>query len=147
MADSKRGGRKPGWSTDAQEIVDRVFVYGTLRAGQAPRSMIENHVYDARPATMAGRIVAFPDEGYPGFVADDDAVVLGEVVFLHDLAAAFALLDAYEGEDFRRTLRKATLDNGTEVWCWVYVLADPTLAAAGQPIPSGDWSEWLRGAR
>lgn len=123
-----------------------MFVYGTLRAGQAPRSMIANHVFDARPATMRGRIVAFSDEGYPGFVVDDQAVVQGEVVFLRELAAAFALLDAYEGEEFRRILRRAILDNGTEVWCWVYVLVDPDAAAAGQPIPSGDWNQWLRAA-
>jgi gamma-glutamylcyclotransferase (GGCT)/AIG2-like uncharacterized protein YtfP len=146
VAESRRGGRRPGWSTDAQEIVDRVFVYGTLRAGQAPRSMIANHVIDAAPATRRGRIVAFPDAGYPGFIPEDQAVVQGEVVFLRDLAAAFALLDAYEGDEFQRVMRKAILDNGTEVWCWVYELADPEAAAAGQPIASGDWTEWLRAA-
>lgn len=120
-----------------------MFVYGTLRAGQAARSLIADQVQDARPATIRGRIVAFAAEGYPGFVAEGDGLVQGEVVFLRDLAAAFALLDAYEGEEFRRTLRAAVLDDGTEVWCWIYVLSNPDAAAAGEPIPSGDWNAWL----
>jgi gamma-glutamylcyclotransferase (GGCT)/AIG2-like uncharacterized protein YtfP len=135
---STRGGRKTGWSTAAQEVVDRVFAYGTLRQGQPPRSLIADHVARAAPATLAGRIHAF-DAGYPGLVAGGDDRVVGEVVWLTDLAAAFALLDAYEGDDFERVLHRARLDSGEEIWAWCYVLVDPTMAAAGALIADGDW--------
>lgn len=135
--------RRPGWSTAAQEIVDRLFVYGTLRQGQHARSLIAQHVAGSEPATMKGRIYAMP-EGYPGFVApssnDDHALVHGELVTLTDLAAAFALIDAYEGAYFSRVLRQADGADASR-WTWVYELTPPSLADAGVLIASGDWSD------
>lgn len=139
---ARKDRRRPGWSTAAQEIVDRLFVYGTLRSGQHARSLIAQHVAGSEPATMKGRIYALP-EGYPGFVApsgdDADEIVHGELVTLTDLAAAFALLDAYEGADFSRVLRQADCA-GVNRWTWVYELTQPSLADTGVLIPSGDWS-------
>jgi gamma-glutamylcyclotransferase (GGCT)/AIG2-like uncharacterized protein YtfP len=136
---SKRGERPTGWATGAQEIVDRVFVYGTLLSGQGMRSMIADHVTACEPATMKGRIYAMP-EGYPGMVDDGaEDIIVGEMVTLDDLAAAFALLDAYEGADFTRILKAAKLADGSDSWSWVYVLSDPNLAGNGELIASGDW--------
>ena len=140
-----RGTDRPtGWATGAQEIVDRIFVYGTLLTGQTMRSLIADHVAGCEPATMLGRIYAMPD-GYPGMV-DDDAktTIVGEIVTLDDLAAAFALLDAYEGDDFIRVLKAAKLADGGDTWAWVYVLADPAFAANGELIPSGNWTSYTR---
>lgn len=127
-----------------QAVVDRLFVYGSLRSGQAARSLIANHVLAAVPATARGRMFALPD-GYPGFLPDTDGRVVGEMMTLSDLAAAFALLDAYEGEDFARSLQQVELGDGTTVWAWCYVLRSPALAEEGEPIPGGDWAEYLRG--
>jgi gamma-glutamylcyclotransferase (GGCT)/AIG2-like uncharacterized protein YtfP len=138
----REGGRRAGWSTAAQEVVDRLFVYGTLRAGQTARSLIGEHVVGAEPATMAGRIWAFPD-GYPGFLPEGDARVVGELITLHDLAAVLPLLDAYEGADFARTLQRARLADGTEHWAWVYCIANPDMVAQAEPIDGGDWVEYL----
>jgi gamma-glutamylcyclotransferase (GGCT)/AIG2-like uncharacterized protein YtfP len=125
-------------------VVNRLFVYGTLRSGQAARSLIANHVLAAVPATARGRMFALPD-GYPGFLPGTDGRVVGEMMTLSDLAAAFALLDAYEGEDFMRSLQEVELGDGTTVWAWCYVLRTPALAEEGEPIPGGDWAEYLRG--
>jgi len=133
--------RKPGWSTDAQEIVDRLFTYGNLRSGQPARNMIAEHVASSRPATMRGRIYALPD-GDPGLVLDDQDAVVGELLVLRDLAAVYPLLDAFEGENYERLLRRARLDDGTELWAWVYALADPALAEQGEPVTGGDWVAW-----
>lgn len=133
--------RKPGYSSAIHEVVDRLFVYGTLRSGQAARSLMEEHIAASRPARTTGRLVAFPD--YPGLVDEGDAPVHGEVVTLRDLPAAFALLDAYEGGEYVRILKKVILDDGEETWAWCYVLADPRLAEDGEPVPGGDWAAWL----
>jgi gamma-glutamylcyclotransferase (GGCT)/AIG2-like uncharacterized protein YtfP len=136
--------RRPGWSSAAHAIVDRVFVYGTLRQGQTARSMIANHVVSSEPASIPGRIYAFP-LGHPGLVQRppgvprDGATVIGELLRLRDLPAAFALLDAYEGEDFSRILGDVTLADGSTTYAWVYVLADPATAEHGELIESGDW--------
>jgi len=125
--------------------VDRLFVYGSLRSGQAARSLIANHVIGSMPATVQGRLYAIADS-YPGYLPDDAGNVVGEVMVLSDLAAALALLDAYEGEEFVRELHEATLvGDGTRVWAWCYPLASPDLAEGAELIASGDWARHLSG--
>jgi gamma-glutamylcyclotransferase (GGCT)/AIG2-like uncharacterized protein YtfP len=133
--------RSAGYSSAIHEVVDRLFVYGTLRTGQTARSLIADHVARAVPATTTGTLIAFPE--YPGLVDAGSDTIVGELVWLRDLAAAFALLDAYEGEDFLRILKKVRLESGEDEWGWCYVLADPRLAEAGTTVPSGDWVRWL----
>ncbi|MBT8495701.1 MAG: gamma-glutamylcyclotransferase, partial [Deltaproteobacteria bacterium] len=87
-----------------REVINRLFVYGTLREGHAAASMIADHVVGSEPATTSGRIVAFAD-GYPGMVEDSRAEVIGELLTIGDLAPALALIDAYEGDDFARTIK------------------------------------------
>lgn len=120
--------------------MDRLFCYGTLRAGQTMRSMIEEHIAESFSATCTGKMFAF-EEGWPGILDEGDNVVIGDVVKLIDLPAAFALLDAYEGDEFVRILKRAKLADGSDVWCWVYVLADPSRAEDGVLVGSGDWVE------
>ncbi len=134
------GVRKPGYSSAIHDVVDRLFVYGTLRAGQSARSMIEPHVARSEPATTDGALIAFTD--YPGVLDRAAGTIHGELVWLTGLAAAFALLDAYEGDDFIRILKKCRKADGEEEYAWVYVLADPRLEAAGTTIPHGDWVRW-----
>jgi gamma-glutamylcyclotransferase (GGCT)/AIG2-like uncharacterized protein YtfP len=127
-----------------QAIVKRLFVYGTLRSGQPARSLIADHVLAAEPASARGRMFALAD-GYPGFLPGPEGRVVGEVMTLSDLAAAFALLDAYEGDDFTRALEEIELGDGKLTWAWCYVLSSPSLADEGELIPGGDWSAHLRG--
>jgi gamma-glutamylcyclotransferase (GGCT)/AIG2-like uncharacterized protein YtfP len=123
--------------------VDQLFVYGTLREGQAARSMIANYVASSRPATIAGAVYAFPD-GYPGVVETGQGKVVGELVKLTDLTAAFALLDAYEGDDFIRVLKTARLSDLTETYAWCYVLADERMIDGATLVPHGDWVQFDR---
>jgi gamma-glutamylcyclotransferase (GGCT)/AIG2-like uncharacterized protein YtfP len=144
VAEERRGRKGAGWSTAVQAVVNRLFVYGTLRSGQAARSLIANHVLAAEPASARGRMFALPD-GYPGFLPGAEGRVVGEMMTLSDLAAAFALLDAYEGADFNRSLQEVELADGRRLWAWCYVLSSPALAEEGEPIPGGDWAAHLRG--
>lgn len=134
----KDQGRKPGYASAVHDVVDRIFVYGTLRTGQTARSLIANHVARWVPARTSGQMFAFP-MGYPGLVDEGDGRIVGELVWLTELAAAFALLDAYEGDDFVRILKRVWLADGAEDWAWCYVLANPSNASLGEPIPDGDW--------
>lgn len=120
-------------------MLDRLFVYGTMRAGQTARSLVANSITKTVPASTGGKIYAFP-MGYPGFnEGDGTGKVVGEVLWLSDLAATFGLLDAYEGEDFARVIKQVTLETGEETWAWIYTLADPAAIKAGTPIEDGDW--------
>ena len=126
-------------TTGSNEIVDRLFVYATLRAGQTARSLIANHIVRHSEASVLGQLYIFP-MGYAGFVADPaGAPVVGEVLWLTELAAAFGLLDAYEGRDFHRVLVQAQLGSGEALWAWVYALADTEAVKHGLRIEHGDW--------
>ena len=137
VAESRRGTRRPGWSTAAQEVVDRLFVYGSLRKGQTARSLIAEYITRSERATMAGALYALPD-GYPVIVPGDGEVI-GELLHLSDLTAALPLLDAYEGDSYERSMHQAILAGGTPVWTWVYTLGPAGSLANAVHIPSGDW--------
>lgn len=134
-------------TTGSNEVLDRLFVYATLRTGQTARSLIANHVARCVPASMPGAIYAFP-MGYAGLVeADLPRRVTGEVLWLTDLPATFGLLDAYEGDDFARVIKQVELDTGEALWTWIYVLADPDAAQHGTLIEHGDWARYVREQR
>jgi gamma-glutamylcyclotransferase (GGCT)/AIG2-like uncharacterized protein YtfP len=124
-------------ATGSHEILDRLFVYGTLRAGQTARSLMANSIQRCEAASARGLLYAFP-MGYPGFIEGEGEVV-GEVCWLTDLAATFALLDAYEGADFTRVIRQVTLRDDTTVWAWIYLLTDAGASQLGELIADGDW--------
>jgi gamma-glutamylcyclotransferase (GGCT)/AIG2-like uncharacterized protein YtfP len=123
-------------------VVDRLFVYATLREGQTARSLIANYIARHAPASAVGELYAFP-MGYPGFVETaGPGRVIGEVLWLTELAAAFGLLDAYEGADFARVLIQVQLDGGERVWAWIYALSDPDAIRHGSRIAHGDWARY-----
>jgi gamma-glutamylcyclotransferase (GGCT)/AIG2-like uncharacterized protein YtfP len=126
-------------TTGSYSVVDRLFVYGTMRQGQTARSLIANQIARCVPAAMTGAIYVFP-MGYPAYSENDgNGVVAGEVLWLTELAATFGLLDAFEGADFVRIVRPVTLETGEETWAWIYTLADPGAVRHGALIPHGDW--------
>src|SRR5262245_12998000 len=142
MAEKRRNTRtfEVERTTGSHEILDRLFVYGTLRQGQTARSLVANQITRMERASTTGRIYAFP-MGHPGFVeGDGKGRVVGEVLWLSELAATFGLLDAYEGQDFARVIRQVSLDaTGEEIWAWVYTLSDPAAIKLGTLIEDGDW--------
>ena len=123
--------------TGSHEVLDRLFVYGTLRQGQTARSLVANQITRSVRAHTSGTIYAFP-MGYPGF-SEGDGRVIGEVIWLCELEATFGLLDAYEGGEFARVRRQVTLETGEELWAWVYALSDPAATRLATLIPDGDW--------
>lgn len=146
MAERRRstGSLEAQRTTGSHEVIDRLFVYATLREGQTARSLIANQIAKSVPASTTGVIYAFP-LGYAAFVeADPPGRVIGEVLWVNDLPATLGLLDAYEGEDFARVIRQVELATGEEVWSWIYVLADPDTAKHGTLIEHGDWTRYVR---
>jgi gamma-glutamylcyclotransferase (GGCT)/AIG2-like uncharacterized protein YtfP len=127
-------------TTGSHDVVDRLFVYGTMRHGQTARSLIANQILRSEAAHVAGAIYAFP-MGYPGFSDADGAegVVHGELVWLAELPATFGLLDAYEGQDYVRIIKQVKTASGEQVWAWIYVLADASATEHGTLIADGDW--------
>jgi gamma-glutamylcyclotransferase (GGCT)/AIG2-like uncharacterized protein YtfP len=117
-------------------VVDRLFVYGTLRTGQSARRILDDHVRSSQPAHCTGTMYAFAS--YPGVVLDGFTRIVGELVELDDAHAALPLIDAYEGEDFTRIVCEVEGGSGIER-AWIYVLADAGAVAEATPVPGGDW--------
>ena len=124
-----------------------MFVYGTLRAGRAPRALAWLEALPREPASAPGRLL---DLGaYPGVVHDARARVAGELVAVP--AGRIAVLDAYEGFDpaapargpFVRERCVARDAAGRERPCWIYrFTGDP----AGYPeVPGGNWTDATSG--
>ncbi len=157
MTDRRRttGSHEAAITTGSEEAINRLFVYGSLRTGQTARTLIANSVTRSVAATIGGNLYVFP-MGYPAFVEGANKVV-GELLWLEDLAATLAMLDAYEGHDFVRIVRQVMLPSGigvdgrlnaqaknVTVWAWVYTLADPQTAALAEQIIDGDWVRYWR---
>ena len=117
---------------------ERLFVYGTLRPGRAPRAIaaIVATLRSLGPARVRGRLYDLGE--HPGAILDPAAggFIDGEVVECADGGPALAWFDAYEGAEFRR--ERATVElAGRSVACWVYVLVREP--ASAPRIASGIW--------
>jgi gamma-glutamylcyclotransferase (GGCT)/AIG2-like uncharacterized protein YtfP len=130
-------------TTGSNDVVDRLFVYATLRQGQTAHSLIANQIARSAKASTTGAMYAF-SMGYAGLIeVSEPRRVIGELLWLTELPATFGLLDAYEGEEFARVIKQVTLDTGEPVWSWIYVLSDPEAVKHGSLIEHGDWARYL----
>ena len=119
-----------------------LFVCGTLRSdatdemGRLARTRLFAVSDFMGTASMQG--VLYDLGAYPGMVPSDetDLRVLGEVRRLHDPDGTFVWLDEYEGDEYRRIERTATLAGRNDVLAWVYVL--PAVPRA-PVLQSGRW--------
>jgi gamma-glutamylcyclotransferase (GGCT)/AIG2-like uncharacterized protein YtfP len=123
-------------------MVDRLFVYGTLRAGcenEHALALAKSARFVGR-ARIRGRL--FRVAHYPGLVAphDQDEWVKGDL-FEGVSAALLQSLDEYEGPAYRRQLALLTMDDGRSVAAYLYFYALPTDGM--ELITSGDWlGDW-----
>lgn len=129
----------------------RVFVYGTLRAGEvndlnqaAARHGIEAATRVGR-ATVAGRLYDFGT--YPGLVLDASAgPVVGDIYDIPDalLPVLDEIEEVYPGQAtlFIRETQPVMLD-GAPVDCLLYPVADSAVAGLAR-IESGDWVDYRR---
>ena len=108
---------------------ERLFVYGTLRPGRAPREIADavNTLERLGEGAIRGRL--YDLGAYPGVILDDAAgEVSGEVFAVTD-ERILARLDTYEGyfprdpaaSLFLRVNAEVTFTDGEREFCWVYV--------------------------
>lgn len=136
----------------------RVFAYGTLQPGTAGWPLMAPHVRGAAvepaPAWLPGR-VHDTGRGYPALtLARSEAgdAASGTVLTLPDVASAMAVLDEYEGPEYRRvrSVTYRTRDGasgpaagaleptgpGSVCWLWVW---DDAGATGAWPVMSERW--------
>ena len=129
-----------------------VFVYGTLRPGEANHGLLRGRTSARTPAVLAGALL-YQGPGYPYAVDDPDGgEIHGELVdpLPEAYEAVLADLDRLEeyvpgapGNLYERVVREVRTASGRRRPAWVYLAAAPTasvLRANGVPILGGDWS-------
>jgi gamma-glutamylcyclotransferase (GGCT)/AIG2-like uncharacterized protein YtfP len=120
-------------------LLDRLFVYGTLRPGSdnehATRlAQSARHIGAARIRGQLFRVLHYPALGPPQSEQDWVAGDVFEGITNHLLLQ----LDAYEGEEYIRHVAEITLDDGRTLAAYVYLYTLPVGRLIR--IDSGDWN-------
>ena len=99
-----------------------LFVYGTLQSHVKRLGPVDLNKFGAFLATAYARGVLYQvSADYPAMV-DGSGRVPGELWLLNNPSATFTVLDAYEGDEYYRVLRKVSVE-GTEIEAWVYLFS------------------------
>lgn len=104
--------------------VSRLFVYGTLTSDAVVQELLGHRLF-GRPAVLKGyRRALDPTVGYPVIHPQEGATVAGKLLDGLD-AGALAVLDAYEGEHYRRIVVTVDTLDGRALDAYVYVRPSP----------------------
>lgn len=107
-------------------MIDRLFVYGTLRPSHPNGHILEAVGGKFEPGTVRGEMHQAgwgAAMGYPAIVLDENgSEVEGFVFTSENLAGHWEALDEFEGEAYRRVLTKVTLKDGSTVDAYIYTL-------------------------
>jgi gamma-glutamylcyclotransferase (GGCT)/AIG2-like uncharacterized protein YtfP len=102
-------------------VVDRLFVYGTLKPGASAWRLLEPFTVGSPvPAALPG-VLYDTGRGYPALLLSGDGTVSGWVVTLRSPGTALSAMDDYEGAEYQRVL--VTLADGTACWTYVWIEA------------------------
>ena len=113
----------------------RVFVYGTLRAGEPNHHLLDHHALVGEALTEpAFELISLG--AFPAMIAGGTTAVVGEVYEVDPVT--LAALDRLEGHPrfYQRTVIR--LEGGDEVLAY---LLSPEQAQGRTRIPSGDWTD------
>ena len=115
----------------------QLFVYGLLLPGFQNQNqvsqLLHRHAESLGPAKCPGQLYSCGD--YPAALfsrSGPESFVHGQLLCVtHELLAALAQLDQFEGSEYRRVLVEVQLTNQSgpsqQAWAYEYVLATPDL--------------------
>ena len=113
----------------------QIIAYGTLMTGERNHRFCRN-ASSIRPCTIRG-VLYDTGWGFPAFEPGETGTVRAELIEIP--AADLPAVDLLEGcpDLYGRRLIPATLEDGSMVSAWVYVMDE--LPKGAEVIPSGDW--------
>jgi gamma-glutamylaminecyclotransferase len=118
----------------------RVFVYGTLLAGEPNHHLLDGQQLVGEARTRA-RFCLVNLGPFPALVAGGEVAVRGEVYEVD--ASTLAALDRLEGYPGFYTRQPVHLDGEATGEALAYLLA-PDRVAGSPEIPNGDWKAWRK---
>jgi gamma-glutamylcyclotransferase (GGCT)/AIG2-like uncharacterized protein YtfP len=103
-----------------------LFVYGTLQPGRPNAHVLESIGGSWKKASVRGRLKYEgwgAELGYPALILKPDGEKVEGFVFISDsLSTHWNVLDEFEGQEYKRILTLATLEDGSETEAHIYVL-------------------------
>lgn len=114
-------------------IALRVFVYGTLRAGERNHHLLDGATREADARTPPAYTLITLG-AYPGMLAGGAVAVCGEVYVVD--AKTLDALDALEGHPHLYQRQPITLADGRDAWAY---LLPETWRGQHPELPGGDW--------
>jgi gamma-glutamylcyclotransferase (GGCT)/AIG2-like uncharacterized protein YtfP len=123
-------------------MLDRIFVYGTLRPSGHAFHLVQPFVVRHCPAVLTGYILVGEGHRYPWCVKSPHGEVAGELLWLRDPERAFGVLDQYEGihdpePEYVRVVADVLIGNEI-IPAWVYV-GGPAVPGDAVVVEGGDW--------
>jgi gamma-glutamylaminecyclotransferase len=118
----------------------RVFVYGTLRGGEANHHLLATATF-VRDARTPPAFTLYAFEGHPGMGDGGTSAIVGECFDVDE--ATLAMLDELEDHPRWYQRRSLALEDGEVVLAYVL---PPHFTEGRAVIPGGDWVHWRRGA-
>jgi gamma-glutamylcyclotransferase (GGCT)/AIG2-like uncharacterized protein YtfP len=131
----------PGAAASPSDSPRRLFVYGSLRAGEENpmAALLHRHARHLGEGTIRAGLYAISWYSAAAPCDDPGAVVHGDVFELHRETAdeVMAELDAYEGNDFALRPVEVAMADETRVGAMAYLFA--ASVAGLRRIGHGDW--------
>lgn len=123
-------------------MLDRLFVYGTLRPQASGYDLVAAAVRRHEPAVLPGYGLVGEGHRYPWCVEAPSREVAGALLWLRRPATVLATLDRYEGvaeaePEYRRLALEVVTARGLRT-AWVYV-GGPAVPGEARPVPGDDW--------
>jgi gamma-glutamylcyclotransferase (GGCT)/AIG2-like uncharacterized protein YtfP len=107
-------------------MTHRLFAYGSLQPGRPNAHVLTPLGGIWQPGTVKGFLKQAgwgSQLGFPGLLLDPAGqAVSGSVLTAEDLNNFWATLDEFEGEQYERVLTAVTLQDGSVVEAYIYVL-------------------------
>jgi gamma-glutamylcyclotransferase (GGCT)/AIG2-like uncharacterized protein YtfP len=123
-----------------------LFAYGTLRKSfrfQA-KAALENELAHIGEAIVKASLYDLGD--YPGAVRENESdEVTGDVFLICNPNTVLPVLDAYEGDQYRRAQEKVVMQNARELEAWIYWYGESVKDK--KKIGNGDYVDYLSSKR
>ena len=108
------------------KVMNKIFVYGTLKRGEKNSYLLDRIGGEWIEATVKGKL---HDEGWgskfgcPGIKVDVKGQVVHGYIFRSDkLEENICFFDEFEGTEYKRTITDITLKNGLTTKAYIYQL-------------------------
>ena len=107
-------------------MLENLFVYGTLGPNRPNEHILKKIGGSWEEATVRGKLKEEgwgAKMGYPGIKLDENEDEINGFVFMSEnLSYHWNMLDAFEGEGYKRVLAQVKINSGKIITAYLYVL-------------------------